>query len=66
MSRTDPIVTTPKRLREIRQALGLSQQAFGALLDRTGRQVGNLERGVTDIDRCIDKAVRYIEEHPSK
>lgn len=53
-------------LRTIRKGLGLSQRAMAEALGLTETYVGMMERGVKQIERRTDLAVRYLSEHPEE
>ncbi|GLT00146.1 hypothetical protein GCM10007897_15300 [Sphingobium jiangsuense] len=54
----------PDELKELRKALGLSQQEFADALGVSRVLVGQMERGQAPIERRTALAARYLAEHP--
>lgn len=52
---------TPKQLKTARKRLKLSQEALGANVGRTGRQVSNWETGHTPIPHWLPVLIQAIK-----
>jgi len=56
----------PDELKEIRKAMGLSQQDFAVALGVSRVLVGQMERGQAPIERRTALAAQYLAEHPEE
>ena len=52
---------TPKRIRELREALGVSQTKFGEMLGLSMRMIQYLDSGEHKASRVQQLALNYIE-----
>ncbi|MDP1026411.1 helix-turn-helix transcriptional regulator [Sphingomonas sp. KR1UV-12] len=54
----------PDQLKALRQASGMTQEAFAAAIGMTRVSIGLMERGKAPIERRTALAARYLAEHP--
>ena len=51
---------TPRKMRQLRDSMGLTQEQFGELLGLTVRTVQRLESGTSPISRLHQLALRQV------
>ena len=64
-----PIKMNGRQLRFLRRGLGLSQEAFGVLIDRDGQTIARLEKSSDEVPNFVDLEIRaryFSRFEPSK
>lgn len=64
-----PVRLNGRQLRFLRRGLGLSQEAFGQLIEKDGQTVARLEKSHEDVPKMIDLVIRaryFAQIEPSK